>query len=88
MDSISSRGGTSAGGQPLRRQRGVSILTDESDGYAVAPAVLRQVEVHIQQVLERAARNRLAAGVVAVGGVEILKSAVGKPSRSGQPLSW
>jgi hypothetical protein len=42
------------------------ILTYESDGYAVAPAFLRQVEVHIQQVLEHAARSRLMrpAGLV------------------------
>ena len=29
----------------------------ESDGYAVAPSFLRQVDVHVQQVLEHAARN-------------------------------
>jgi hypothetical protein len=29
------------------------ILTYESDGYAVAPAFLRQVDVHIQQVLAK-----------------------------------
>jgi hypothetical protein len=28
------------------------ILTYESDGYAVPPVFLRQVEVHIQQVLD------------------------------------
>jgi hypothetical protein len=31
------------------------ILTYESDGYAVSPATLRQVEVHIQQVLDHRA---------------------------------
>jgi hypothetical protein len=31
------------------------ILAYESDGYAVPPSFLRQVEVHIQQVLEHAA---------------------------------
>jgi hypothetical protein len=31
------------------------ILAYESDGYAVPPSFLRQVEVHIQQVLTRAA---------------------------------
>jgi hypothetical protein len=30
------------------------ILAYESDGYAVPPSFLRQVEVHIQQVLEHA----------------------------------
>jgi hypothetical protein len=33
------------------------MLTYESDGYPVAPAFLRQVDVHIQQVLEHAARR-------------------------------
>jgi hypothetical protein len=28
------------------------ILTYESDGYAVPPVFLRQVEVHVQQVLD------------------------------------
>ena len=41
--------------KPVCIQRGMPILTYESDGFAVAPAFLRQVEVHIQQVLERAA---------------------------------
>jgi hypothetical protein len=43
------------------------ILTYESDGFAVAPAFLRQVEVHIQQVLERAADNHegCSAGLAA-----------------------
>ena len=43
--------------KPLCIQRGMPILTYESGGYAVAPAVLRQVDVHIQQVLEHAARK-------------------------------
>lgn len=29
----------------------MAILTYESDGFSVSPAFLRQVEVHIQQVL-------------------------------------
>jgi hypothetical protein len=33
------------------------ILTYESDGYAVSPSFLRQVDVHIQQVLEHSARK-------------------------------
>jgi len=40
-------------GRPL----GTPMLTYESDGYAVTPAFLRQVEVHIQQVLECAAQR-------------------------------
>ena len=39
-------------------RQGMPILTYESDGYAVAPSFLRQVEVHIQQVLQRAAAKR------------------------------
>jgi predicted CoA-substrate-specific enzyme activase len=44
--------------RPLSLQHGLPMLTYESDGYAVAPAFLRQVEVHIQQVLACAARRR------------------------------
>ena len=44
--------------KPLSIQRGMPILSYESDGYAVAPSFLRQVDVHIQQVLDRAACNR------------------------------
>jgi predicted nucleotide-binding protein (sugar kinase/HSP70/actin superfamily) len=42
--------------KPLSIQRGVPILTYESDGYAVSPSFLRQVEVHIQQVLDHSGR--------------------------------
>jgi predicted CoA-substrate-specific enzyme activase len=44
--------------KPLSLQRGTPILTYESDGYAVSPSFLRQVDVHIQQVLEHAAKPR------------------------------
>ncbi len=43
--------------KPLSIQGGMPILTYESDGYAVSPSVLRQVDVHIQQVLDHAARS-------------------------------
>ncbi len=43
--------------KPLSIEQGMPILTYESDGYAVSPSVLRQVDVHIQQVLEHAARS-------------------------------
>jgi predicted CoA-substrate-specific enzyme activase len=43
--------------KPLSIRQGMPILTYESDGYAVSPSVLRQVDVHIQQVLEHAART-------------------------------
>ena len=43
--------------KPLCLKRGMPLLTYESDGYSVAASVLRQVEVHIQQVLEHASHN-------------------------------
>ncbi|MBI5672601.1 MAG: hypothetical protein HZC50_04935 [Nitrospirae bacterium] len=46
--------------KPLSIRQGMPILTYESDGYAVSPSVLRQVDVHIQQVLEHAARTHVA----------------------------
>ncbi|HYA87398.1 MAG TPA: acyl-CoA dehydratase activase [Nitrospirota bacterium] len=42
--------------KPVSVRDGMPVLTYESDGYAVSPSVLRQVDVHIQQVLEHAAR--------------------------------
>jgi hypothetical protein len=44
--------------------QGPAILTYESDGYAVSPSFLRQVDVHIQQVLEPAAKTRGQRGPV------------------------
>jgi predicted nucleotide-binding protein (sugar kinase/HSP70/actin superfamily) len=49
--------------KPLSIQQGMPILTYESDGYAVSPSVLRQVDVHIQQVLEHAEGKRNGAPV-------------------------
>ncbi|MDH5668597.1 MAG: acyl-CoA dehydratase activase [Nitrospira sp.] len=46
--------------KPLSIRQGMPILTYESDGYAVSPSVLRQVDVHIQQVIEHAAKTRSA----------------------------
>ncbi|MDD3180257.1 MAG: acyl-CoA dehydratase activase [Opitutaceae bacterium] len=46
--------------RPLSLQHGVPVLTYESDGCAVTPAFLRQVEVHIEQVLDFARRRRAA----------------------------
>lgn len=45
--------------KPLSIRQGMPILTYESDGYAVSPSVLRQVDVHIQQVIEHAARTHV-----------------------------
>ncbi len=39
-------------------QQGMPLLSYETDACAVAPAVLREVDVHIQQVLEHSARTR------------------------------
>jgi predicted CoA-substrate-specific enzyme activase len=64
--------------KPLSLQRGMPILTYESDGYAVSPSVLRQVDVHVQQVIEHASRNRETPASTAAGLVESLKAAVGK----------
>ena len=44
--------------KPLSVQQRMPLLTYETDACAVAPAVLRQVDVHIQQVLEHYARSR------------------------------
>ncbi|MGO9940549.1 MAG: acyl-CoA dehydratase activase [Terracidiphilus sp.] len=43
--------------KPLSIQQSLPLLTYETDACAVAPAVLRQVDVHIQQVLEHSART-------------------------------
>lgn len=37
--------------KPYSLERGIPILTYESDGFSAHPAFLRQVDVHIQQVL-------------------------------------
>jgi hypothetical protein len=44
--------------KPLSLQQGMPLFAYETDACAVAPAVLRQVDVHIQQVLEHSARTR------------------------------
>jgi predicted CoA-substrate-specific enzyme activase len=69
--------------KPLCIQQGMPILTYESDGYAVAPSFIRQVEVHIQQVLDRAAQNREKQEAANNGLAGIFRSAMGKWSRRG-----
>ncbi len=62
---------------PLSAQRRIPLLSYESDGYAVSPSFLRQVDVHIQQVLEHAARTRKEAPQQAGGLLsELLESTV------------
>jgi hypothetical protein len=66
--------------KPLSIQQGMPILTYESDGYAVAPAFIRQVEVHIQQILDRAGQRR-AKPQGALGGLAgLFRAAMGNPS--------
>lgn len=60
--------------KPLRIHSGMPLLTYESDGCAVSPAVLRQVEVHIQQVLGQAAQNRAAPPNLGQLAGDLLKS--------------
>ena len=67
--------------KPLSIQQGMPLLTYESDGYAVAPSFIRQVEVHIQQVLDRAARKPENPQAANSGLVGILRSAMGQMSR-------
>jgi predicted CoA-substrate-specific enzyme activase len=64
--------------KPISLEQGMPILTYESDGYAVDPSFLRQVDVHIQQVLDRAARNRERPSAAAGGLAGLFRSAFGK----------
>ena len=64
--------------KPLSIQPDMPLLTYESDGYAVAPSFLRQVEVHIEQVLDRAARNRETRKAADSGLAKLFKLALGK----------
>jgi predicted CoA-substrate-specific enzyme activase len=64
--------------KPLSIQRGMPILTFESDGYAVAPSFLRQVEVHIQQVLARAALHPAEPSLAGGGLPDLIKAAMGR----------
>ncbi len=43
--------------KPLSIRRGMPLLTYESDGGLVSPAFLRQVDVHIEAILDRASRR-------------------------------
>jgi len=44
--------------KPFSIQQRIPILTYESDGSSVSPALLRQVDVHVQQVLTQQTRPR------------------------------
>jgi predicted CoA-substrate-specific enzyme activase len=45
--------------KPLSIQTDMPLLAYESDGFAVSPSFLRQVEVHIEQVLQRSSQRNL-----------------------------
>ena len=64
--------------KPLSIQQGMPILSYESDGYAVAPSFLRQVDVHIQRVLDRAACNRETPEAATGRLAGLFRSALGK----------
>ena len=51
--------------KPLSIQTKMPILTYESDGFSVSPAFLRQVDVHIQQVLGRPPAKRQRSSLCA-----------------------
>jgi predicted nucleotide-binding protein (sugar kinase/HSP70/actin superfamily) len=55
--------------KPYCIQQRMPILTYESDGFSVSPAFLRQVDVHIQQVLGNASAKGRSAAVQARGSL-------------------
>lgn len=65
--------------KPLSLQRGMPMLSYESDGYAVSPSVLRQVDVHVQQVLAHADRRAGTERNGAAGALQdLVRAAVEK----------
>jgi predicted CoA-substrate-specific enzyme activase len=64
--------------KPLSLQRNMPLLTYETDGCAVAPAVLRQVDVHIQQVLEHFARTRESSSDLTGRARDLFQSALNR----------
>lgn len=64
--------------KPLTLEQGMPLLTYETDACAVAPAVLRQVEVHIQQVLERFSRTHELSRKIDGGLPGLLQSALNR----------
>ena len=61
--------------KPLTMQQGMPLLAYETDGYPVAPSMIRQVDVHIQQVLQHHARTREPSVRVNGGSRGFLQSA-------------
>lgn len=64
--------------KPLSLQHGMPLLTYETDGCGVAPVVLRQVDVHIQQVLEHFARTRESSTVMGESQPGLLRTALNR----------
>ncbi len=58
------------------------MLSYESDGYAVSPAVLRQGEVHVQQVLGHATASRAARADASKGLAGFIARARGDKNRA------
>ena len=64
--------------KPLSLEQGMPLLTYETDACAVAPAVLRQVDVHIQQVLEHFARTQESSADINGGLPGLLQSTLNR----------
>ena len=64
--------------KPLSLEQGMPLLTYETDACAVAPAVLRQVDVHIQQVLEHFARTHESSADINGGLPGLLQSTLNR----------
>ena len=64
--------------KPLSLQQDMPMLAYESDGYGVAPSFVRQAEVHIQQVLHRAAQNRAQPPTATSGLAGMFRAALAK----------
>jgi predicted CoA-substrate-specific enzyme activase len=62
--------------KPLTMQQGMPLLAYETDGYPVAPAVIRQIDVHIQQVLEHHARTHKSSVHISGKPPDFLQSAL------------
>jgi hypothetical protein len=75
--------------RPIGIQRGVPTLTYESDGYPVPASVLKQVDVHIQQVLEHArgrqVRHRRQLRSIGRAAIGVAPRARNRPGRPAGP---
>lgn len=67
--------------KPLSMQHGIPLLTYETDGCLVSPSVLRQVDVHIQRVLEHAAKTHAPSTLMSGKLSGLLESALNRSSQ-------